>query len=274
MAMNNSDFNYIRYLLRKKVGMVLGTDKAYLVETRLTALAQQRGLGSLQKLLHQLRAAPSQALHQAIIDAMAINETRFFRDEFLFEHLKTTLFPDILKRQTQQKTLNIWSAACSSGQEAYSIAILLQESFPLLRNWQVRLIASDISHTILARADAGHYTQFEVNRGLPPSLLNKYFQRQGKNWQIKGDIRQQVEFKIVNLMETTWPLLPNLDMVFLRNVLIYFDDVTKKNILNKVYRVLKPGGYLVTGTSETALHRLSDHFKIVKLGTIIAYQVK
>jgi len=155
-----------------------------------------------------------------------------------------------------------------------SIAILLQESFPILRDWQVRLIASDISHTILARAHEGCYTPFEVNRGLPRSLLNKYFQRQGKNWQIKGDIRQQVEFKIVNLMETTWPLLPRLDIVFLRNVLIYFDDVTKKTILNKVFRVLKPGGYLVTGTSETALHRLSNHFNIVKLGTIIAYQVK
>jgi chemotaxis protein methyltransferase CheR len=274
MTIKNSDFDYIRVLLRQQVGMVLGTDKAYFVETRLTALAQQRGLDSLQDLLYQLRAKPSPVLHQAIIDAMAINETRFFRDEFLFEKLKTTLLPEVLKRQTQQKTLNIWSAACSSGQEAYSIVILLKESFPFLRDWQVRLIASDISHTILARADEGDYTPFEVNRGLSHSLLNKYFHRKGKNWQIKVDIRQQVEFKVVNLMETTWPLLPKFDMVFLRNVLIYFDEMTKKNILNKVFRVLKPGGYLVTGTSETALHRLTHHFQIVKLGTIIVYQVK
>lgn len=273
MTISHNDFCYIQELLHKQVGIVLGMDKRYLVETRLTALAQQRGLSGLQELLFQLRAQPSALIYQDLMEAMAINETLFFRDESLFESIKTTLLPDVLAQQTEQRTLNIWSAACSSGQEPYSVAILLKEHFPDIDDWNVRLIASDMSSTMLTRARQGCYTAFEANRGLPQSLLNKYFQRHDKQWQINNNIIQMVEFRQLNLTET-WPLLPPIDILLLRNVLIYFDDKTKKKILNQVQRLLKPHGYLVTGTSETAFHRLNEQFKTVKLGTIIAYQLK
>lgn len=252
---------------------MLEMDKLYLVENRLTTLAQQRGLTSLEELLLQLRTQSSPSIYQDVVDAMAINETLFFRDEAFFETLKTTILPNILVERAKQRTLNIWSAACSSGQEPYSVAILLQEYFPQLRDWHVRLIASDISSTMLARARKGCYTQFEVNRGLSDFLRNKYFQRYGKEWQIKSKIGKMVEFKEINLTNN-WPLLPTLDLLLLRNVLIYFDETNKKIILNKVQQLLKPNGYLFAGTSETALNRLNKALKIVKLGTIVGYQAQ
>jgi len=273
VTISNNDFHYIQNILHKQVGIVLGMDKLYLVENRLTALAQQRGLASLQELLLQLRTRPSPDILQDVVDAMAINETLFFRDEPFFETLKTTILPDILVQRAKQRTLSIWSAACSSGQEPYSIAILLREYFPQLRDWNVRLIASDISSTMLARSRKGCYTQFEVKRGLPEFLRHKYFQRCGKEWQIKAEIGKMVEFNEINLTET-WPSLPALDLLLLRNVLIYFDDTHKKIILNKVQRLLKPNGYLFAGTSETALNRLNKQLKIVQSGTIVGYQVQ
>ena len=273
MTISNNDFYYIQNILRKQVGIVLGMDKLYLVDSRLTTLAQQRGLTSLQELLFQLRTQSSPSLYQDVVDAMLINETRFFRDEPFFETLKTTILPKILVQRAKQRTLSIWAAACSSGQEPYTVAIILKEYFPQLRDWHVRLIASDISSTMLARARKGCYTPFEVNRGLPDFLRNKYFQRCGQEWQIKPEICQMVEFKEINLTDT-WPLLPSIDVLLLRNVLIYLDDFNKKMILNKVERLLNPNGYLFGGASETRFNRLNEQFKIVQLGAVVGYQVQ
>ncbi len=263
MSISNNDFQYIREILRKQVGIVLETDKRHWVETRLMVLAQQRGLSSWQELLLQWRTQAN--VHQDVVDAIAINETRFFRDDSLFETLKTTILPEM----TKQRTLNIWCAACSSGQEPYSIAMLLQRYLPKL--CEVRLIASDISTTMLTRAREGRYTEFEVKRGLPLPLLNKHFHHQGKEWQINEDIRQMVEFREINLAET-WPLLPLIDILLLRNVLIYFDDTTKKSILNKALNILNPNGYLFVGAPETGVTRMNNQFKTVRLGGTIAYQ--
>lgn len=270
MSINNFDFDYIREILRKQVGIVLGEDKSYLVETRLNVLAQQHGV-SLQKLLLQLRSQPSPNLYQEVIDAMAINETLFYRDEHPFKTLRTIILPEILTQRANQQSLNIWCAACSSGQEPYSVAMLLREYFPKLLNWNVRIIASDISHTMLARAREGCYSQFEVKRGLSLRLLNKYFQRQEKDWRINVEIRRMVEFREINLT-TEWPLLPTIDILLLRNILIYFDNINRKTIINKAQQQLRTNGYLFAGASETALHRLNNQFKIVQLGNTIVYQ--
>lgn len=266
-----SDFNYIRELVRRHSAIALESDKAYLIEMRLAPLARQAGFASLQELIASLRTQPIHPLHRQVVEAITTHETSFFRDIHPFEALKTSILPKLLAKR-RSSSLVIWCAACSSGQEPFSMAMLVREHFPSLAKHRIRIIATDLSGAILARAREGLYSQIEVNRGLPAGFLPKYFDKQGLYWRIKPEIRRMVEFQQSNLAER-WPPMPPLDIVFMRNVLIYFDVSTKKAILSKVRQVLKPDGYLFLGSSETTLN-LDVDFEPMSMGKSVCYQLR
>lgn len=197
------------------------------------------------------------------MDAMTTNETTFFRDVTLWEALERTLLPELIRVRASTRTLTFWSAASSSGQEAYSLAMMLTDRFPdVARNWNVRIIATDLSADMLGRAATGRYTQLEVNRGLPAPMLVRHFRRDGAYWQLSDQIRQMVEFRALNLVKP-WPFMPAIDVLFMRNVLIYFDPPTKREILARCRTVLRPDGHLVLGTSETTLNLDARYRRIV-----------
>ena len=269
-TLNTSAFEYICNLVRDKSAIVLEPSKTYLVESRLNPVARANGLASIDDLVDALRKPNSSKLTQAVIEAMTTNETSFFRDLHPFDALKTTLLPALIAARSRDRTLNIWSNACSSGQEVYTIAMLLKENFPDLGGWKVRLIASDLSTQILDKAREGNFNQTEVNRGLPLPMLLKYFQKNGLTWQIKEDVRKMVEFRQVNLVET-FPQLPPMDIVFLRNVLIYFAPETKRDILLKVKKVMRPDAVLFLGGAETTMN-LDVPFVREQLGKATVYK--
>jgi chemotaxis protein methyltransferase CheR len=247
-------FAYLVRLVRERSAIVLDNSKAYLLESRLMPLARQLGMESLTSLVKSLEQPGSNDLAQQVVDAMTTNETSFFRDINPFDALRSEVLPELIQRRQQERTLNIWSNGCSSGQEIYSIAMLIREHFqPQLANWRVRLIATDLSSSMLKRAQLGDFNHTEVNRGLPLQLLLKYFEKRGMCWQIKEEIRRSVEFKEINLIER-WPAtLPTMDIVFLRNVLIYFDPTTKEQVLKRTRQQMRPDSYLFLGGSETTL---------------------
>ena len=259
MTLTQADFDYVRGLVQKRSAIVLENEKLYLAETRLQSLARREGLESVGHLLNQLRADSSNGMLQKVVEAMTTNETSFFRDIHPFEMLKKVVLPELIKQRSVERQLQIWCAASSTGQEPYSLAMLIRENFPLLAGWNVRIVASDISTQVLEKARQGRYSQLEVNRGLPAPLLVKNFQRLGVDWQIKEDLRRMVDFRLINLIES-WPPMPPLDIVLIRNVLIYFDVSTKKQILGKIRRLLRPDGYLFLGGAETTLN-LDDSFE-------------
>lgn len=253
MALAADDMEYVQKLVRKHSAIVLENDKEYLVEARLQNVARSAGLLSVTALITQLRATTVNGMHHDVVEAMTTNESSFFRDVHPFEALKKVVLPDLLQKRATESLLRIWCAACSTGQEPYTLAMLLREHFPLLNRWRVEILASDLSTKVLDRARQGIFSQLEVNRGLPAAFLVKYFQKQGVDWQIKDDIRKMVQFRQLNLIEP-WPLLPPMEIVFVRNVLIYFDVETKKRILAKVRGLLRPDGYLFLGGAETTLN--------------------
>lgn len=263
MSNSSLDFDYLRQLVRQHSAVVLDADKEYLAELRLGKLAISAGFDSISALVAYLRTQPFGNLHFRVIESLVTTETSFFRDVSPFEALKNAVLPELIERRKQARSLNIWCAACSSGQEPYSIAMLVCEEFPMLLNWNLQLIASDFSSEMLERSRQGRYTQLEIRRGLAKSLRDKYFYQQDNQWQIASNIRQMVKFQQINLIDC-WSLLPAMDIIFLRNVLIYFDTETKKTILTKVKRFLKPDGYLFLGGSETTLN-LDDSFKRVQI---------
>ncbi|HBB34833.1 MAG TPA: chemotaxis protein CheR [Cyanobacteria bacterium UBA8803] len=272
MPINGSDFDYIRKLVRDRTGVVIAEDKAYLVESRLAFLAKEAGNHSVGGLVTQLRQERFNPLCQSIVEAMMTNETFFFRDEHPFNALKTFVLPELLKQRQLERTINIWCAACSSGQEPYSIAMLLREHFPQLASWTVHLMASDISTSMIERASSGRYTQHEISRGLPLAFLQKYFQRCDREWLLKPEIRAMVEFRQLNLTAAFGPML-QMDIIFLRNVLIYFDIETKKAILARLRRVLRPDGYLFLGGGETTVN-LDDAFEPVQFDKTVCYRLR
>jgi chemotaxis protein methyltransferase CheR len=248
--MLDQDFEFIRKLLLERSAIVLEPGKQYLVEARLTPLARKLNLGSLEEFIATVRRQPNNGLQTEIVEAMVTTETSFFRDVTPFEALRKTVIPELIQKRRAERRLNIWCAACASGQEPISVALMLRDYFPELTGWNVRLLTSDISREMLARAREGRYTQFEVNRGLPIALLVKYFQQHGTSWQLKDEVRRMVEFQEINLART-WPILPRMDLILLRNVMIYFDVETKKTILGRVASLLRPDGYLLLGSAET-----------------------
>ena len=248
--MNDADFQVIRQVVRDRSGIVLEAGKAYLAESRLGPLVREERLGSLDALVARLRSPDANGLRIRVAEAMATTETYFFRDHLPFEALRSTILPEILARRSHVRTLNVWSAACSSGQEVYSVAMLLREHFGALPGWRVRLVASDLSREMLRRAQEGVYSQLEVNRGLPAPLLVRYFEKCGLDWRIRDELRRSVEFRRVNLVEP-WPELPPMDLILLRNVLIYFDDAARRAALARARLLLGPDGCLVLGSAET-----------------------
>jgi len=248
------DYAFIRTLVHDAAGLILEEGKEYLVETRLGPLAQREGFASLDAFIATLRMQPKTgAQRKAAVEAMTINETSFFRDIRPFDALRQTVIPEAIARNAATRQLNIWSAACSSGQEPYSLAMLLREHFPQLSGWTVRIFATDLSEEMLKRASSGRFGQLEVNRGLPAPLLIKYFQRTGLEWTVREELRKMVQFMPANLAGD-WPSLPRMDVVLVRNVMIYFDLETKKRILARMRGLLRQGGALFLGAAETTLN--------------------
>jgi chemotaxis protein methyltransferase CheR len=266
------DFDYIRDLVRDRAAIVLEPGKEYLAVTRLDPVVRSAGLGSLSELVATLRQDDDPALSEQVIDALTTNETTFFRDLHPFESLRNHILPALIERKRLSRSLFIWSAGCSSGQEPYSVAMLIREDFPQLADWQVSILGTDVSVAMLDRARAGRYGQIEVNRGLPAHLLVRYFRRAGVGWEIDESIRAMVRFRQQNLVDP-WPSTPPMDLVLMRNVMIYFDVAAKRKILARVGEVLAPHGFLLLGTSETTLH-LDDSFRRQAVGPTGWYQRK
>jgi chemotaxis protein methyltransferase CheR len=260
--MTDQDFDVVRRLLQEQSAIVLEPGKKYLVETRLEPLVQQLKLKSIEELINQVRYSPDNGLQRKIVEAMVTSESSFFRDHHPFDALRKVAIPDLINRRRDERRLHIWCAASATGQEPYSIALLFREHFPQLAGWQVTLLASDISRGVLARAREGRYNQIEVNRGLPAALLVKYFDQHGTDWQLHPTIRGMVDFQEINLAQP-WPPLPRMDLVLIRNVMIYFDVDTKKAILGRLARLLRPDGYLLLGGAETTFN-LDDSYRRVE----------
>jgi chemotaxis protein methyltransferase CheR len=265
VSLDATDFALVAKVVYDRSGISLEAGKEYLVEARLTTLARQEGLGSLAAVTQQLRARPTGPLTQKIVEAMTTNETLWFRDVRPFDALRNDVLPTLLKSRATQKRLAVWSAASSTGQEAYSIALLMREHFPELANWQVQIVGTDISTEVLAKARLGRYSQLEVNRGLPAAMLVKWFERDGMHWKVNQQIRSMVQFSELNLVAPTWSGLPKPDIVFLRNVMIYFDVPTRRQILKRVGALMAPDGYLFLGAGETTLD-IDDAWTRVELG--------
>ena len=253
-----ADFDFVRKLVYEHSAIALDDSKEYLVEARLAPIARREGLSSVTELVRRLRSGEPRLRHD-VVAAVATNETTFFRDVHPFDALRDVLIPEVLAANGG-RSLALWSAATSTGQEAYSLAILVREHFPHVPN--VTILGTDFASDVLARARTGRFSQLEVNRGLPVRLLVKHFVQDGTHWQLKDDIRRMVTFRQLNLAQ---PLkcMPPIDIVFLRNVLIYFDVATKAQVLQRVANVLRPGGYLFLGGSETT-YGIDDSFELVR----------
>jgi chemotaxis protein methyltransferase CheR len=270
--MNTVDFDFVRKFVRSETAVVLEPDKEYLVESRLQTLARRENLGSLDALVDNLRAPSGRDLLRKVVSAMTTHETSFFRDLHPFEALRKTILPEVLGRRGSTRQLNLWCGAASTGQEPYSILMLLQEHFPQLFSWQLTFVATDVCAEVVARARSGRFSQLEVNRGLPATHLVRNFVQKGEEWEIREDLRRRVDFREMNLVKD-WLPMPPLDIVFLRNVLIYFDVETKKAILGRIRRLLRPGGYLLLGGAETTLN-LDDAFERVTVDRTSFYRIK
>jgi chemotaxis protein methyltransferase CheR len=246
---NSQDFEFVSQLLRKRAGIVLTGDKMYLLESRLAPLARKEGLPSIEDLIHVVRSRREERLINQLVDVMTTNETYFYRDRTPFDHLKEAIFP-VLGQARKGSRIRIWCAACSTGQEPYSIAMMLDQNPQLTAGVPVEIVATDISDRCLDRAKQGLFTQFEVQRGLPIQMLMHYFTQQDDHWRISERMRQMVTFKKINLMEPNFSL-GNFDVVFCRNVLIYFDGPTKATVLNRIAQCVNPGGFLMLGAAES-----------------------
>lgn len=254
------DFAYLAALMHDQTAIVLEAGKEYLALSRLDPLAREMRCGSVALLVAQLRLESTDSpLHERVLDALTTNETTFFRDIEPFESLRCTVLPDLIERRERTRTLAIWSAGCSTGQEPYSIAMSIREHFPELESWNLTILGSDISPTVLERARRGRYGQLEVNRGLPAHLLVRHFTRAGMEWEIEEPIRRMVRFQRRNLI-TEWRGLPPFDLVFMRNVMIYFDVESKRDVLARMHQQLAANGYLLLGSSETT-YNLSEDFE-------------
>lgn len=272
MAISNSEFDYLRNLVVTHSAISIESGSEYLAESRLARLAMTEGQASVGDLLLNMRGKPFGALHRKVLDAMTNNETWFFRDLHPFEMIKRQLLPELIGQRRDKRQLNIWSAAASSGQEAYSLAMLIEQEFPELRTWKVRIVGTDISSAILERARAGRYSQMEVNRGLPAAMLTRYFERVGTEWVLKPQIRNRVEFEEMNLAKA-WPALPAMDIVMMRNILIYFNVPVKREILAKVRGVMQPDGYMFLGSAESTIN-LDENFERIAFEKTACYRRK
>lgn len=250
--MSHPDFDHFVEFLKSKAGIVITAEKAYLVENRLAPVARKHGMESANEVLSKMRGYPPAALVNDVLDAMTTNETLFFRDQRPFDQFRETVLPALMARNAASKRIRIWCAACSSGQEPYSLAMMFSELGAKVDGWRLEIVGTDISKTILEKARKAEYSQFEVQRGLPIQMLVKYFEQKGDAWALKQDIRNRVTYREFNLLEHP-RALGQFDVVFCRNVLIYFNQTTKAEILGRISSVMPSDGYLFLGGAETVL---------------------
>jgi chemotaxis protein methyltransferase CheR len=250
-VLNDADFGFIAALLKERSGYVIGPDKLYLLETRLSAIMRENGYRDLAALIANIRLSRSEPLIVAVVEAMTTNETSFFRDHGPFTTFRNSVLPAVLEQRAAHRHLRIWSAACSTGQEPYSLAMILREHQAALQGWRIDIVATDICRRVLARAEAGTYSTFEVQRGMPIQMLVKYFDQIGDTWRVREELRRMVDFRPCNLL-TDLSAFGTFDVVFCRNVLIYFDQPTKREVLASIARRMTPDGFLMLGGAESA----------------------
>ena len=256
--MTPPDYEYLRKLLKDLSGLDLSADKQYLIESRLLPLSRKRGLAGISELVQKMKSGSASLVAQ-VVDAMTTNETFFFRDKVPFDHFRDTIVPEVLKARAGRKSIRIWCAAGSTGQEPYSLAMCLKEMSAALAGWRVEIVATDLSQEVLEKSKSGIYSQFEVQRGLPIQLLVKHFKQNGEFWQISPEIRAMVAHRQLNLLHD-FSQLGAFDIIFCRNVLIYFDQDTKINVFGRLARSMEADGFLVLGAAETVVG-LTDVFK-------------
>jgi chemotaxis protein methyltransferase CheR len=270
MSLSQAEFAYVSQLVRREASIVLAPGKEYLVEARLIPVARAVGAANVNEFLADLQRRPNPANQRRIIDALTTNETSWFRDREPFAALTDVVLPELVKSRSATRKVRIWSAASSSGQEAYSLAMLLSENLP--PGWSYEIVGTDISTEMVKRAETGEYSQVEVNRGLPASQLVQYFERAGAHWRISQNLRRNVSFKLMNLT-APFPAMQPFDVIFLRNVLIYFDVATKRNVLQNMAKVLRPDGWLFLGAAETTIG-IDDNYERVAAGRTSAYRAR
>jgi chemotaxis protein methyltransferase CheR len=253
------EYDFLRKLLKERSGLVLSSDKQYLVESRLLPIVRKTGLASLSELVQRLKMPGVEPLVVEVVEAMTTNESFFFRDKIPFDHFRDAIMPTLLTARANQRRIRIWCAAASTGQEPYSLAMCLREMTQQTAGWRIDILATDLSTEVLEKAKSGIYSQFEVQRGLPIQLLVKYFTQIGETWQIAPDIRSMVQYRSANLL-ADFGQFGMFDVVYCRNVLIYFDQPTKIDVLERIARVTERDGYLVLGAAETVVG-LTDAFK-------------
>ncbi|HEV2153080.1 protein-glutamate O-methyltransferase CheR [Bradyrhizobium sp.] len=256
--MTPTEYEYLRKFLKDNSGLDLSADKQYLIESRLLPLARKAGLSGITELVQKLQGG-SRTLITDVVEAMTTNETFFFRDKVPFDHFRDHIMPEVIKARAARRSVRIWCAAGSTGQEPYSLAMCLKEMGAALTGWRVEIIATDLSQEVLEKAKAGVYSQFEVQRGLPIQMLVKYFKQTGETWQINPELRAMIQHRQLNLLHD-FAQLGTFDVIFCRNVLIYFDQDTKINIFNRLARQIEPDGFLVLGAAETVVG-LTDTFR-------------
>jgi len=253
-----SDYEYLRKLLKERSGLDLSADKQYLVESRLMPLARKASLSGIPELVQAMKSG-AVALTSEVVEAMTTNETFFFRDKIPFDHLKETVLPGLIQARAARRSIRIWCAASSTGQEPYSIAMILKEMGSALSGWRTEIVATDLSMGVLEKSITGLFSQFEVQRGLPIQMLVKYFTQQGELWQLNADIRAMVQHRQLNLLQD-FSHLGTFDVIFCRNVLIYFDQDTKIGIFDRLAKMLEADGVLALGAAESVVG-ISDAFK-------------
>ncbi|RTE89410.1 MULTISPECIES: protein-glutamate O-methyltransferase CheR [Bradyrhizobium] len=256
--MTPTEYEYLRKFLKDNSGLDLSADKQYLIESRLLPLARKAGLSGIAELVQKLQGGARQLITD-VVEAMTTNETFFFRDKVPFDHFRDHIMPEIIKARAGKRSVRIWCAAGSTGQEPYSLAMCLKEMGAALTGWRIEIIATDLSQEVLEKAKAGVYSQFEVQRGLPIQMLVKYFKQTGETWQINPELRAMIQHRQLNLLHD-FSQLGTFDVIFCRNVLIYFDQDTKINIFNRLARQIEPDGFLVLGAAETVVG-LTDTFR-------------
>ncbi|MFQ5785556.1 MAG: CheR family methyltransferase [Alphaproteobacteria bacterium] len=257
--MKPADFELLSGLVKQRSGLILSKEKLYLLESRLIPLARKRGMTGLDELATAIRGRRDEPLITAVTEAMTTNESSFFRDLKPFENFRNVVLPRLIEARMAKRSLRIWCAACSTGQEPYSIAIFLREEARKLAGWRVDIVATDLSTEVIEKAKLGMYSQFEVQRGMPVQLLMKYFAQTNEMWQIDASVRAMVKFQPLNLLQE-FSALGSFDVVFCRNVLIYFDNPTKRSVLERISRQMPSDGMLFLGGAETVLG-VTDAFK-------------
>lgn len=271
MKLLRPDFEYIRAFARDKTSIIIGSDRDHFIESRVGPVADSEGFGSIQELCQALRASRDLTnLHLKVIDAITTNETLFFRDIHPFDALRTDIIPELMAAAPNRK-LHFWSAACSTGQEPYSIALTIREHFPSLWPGLVSIDATDLVGRVLDQARRGCYSSLEVKRGMPEPLLARYFRHEGNHWKLRDEIRQMVRFSQMNLSDS-WPSMPGYDVIFMRNVLIYFEVEAKRRILSHVARQMQPNGYFIMGSAETPIG-LCPQFQAHRVGQAVVYRL-